>query len=165
MRYYPIFDNLFDDFFTTDSQGTSSVMKTDIVEKDGNYELSIEMPGVKKEDIQIKLQDKYLNVTVSHNTNKENKDKEGRIIRQERVSGSYSRSFYVGNKVSTEDVKTSFNNGELVVTVSKKSTKESWRKQIHSYFKQSVYTPDFLYCKKNQMHRQINDYASIKQFN
>lgn len=85
MRYYPIFENLFDDFFTTDSQGTSSVMKTDIVEKDGNYELSIEMPGVKKEDIQIKLQDKYLNVTVSHNTNKENKDKEGRI-RQERVS-------------------------------------------------------------------------------
>jgi HSP20 family protein len=85
MRYYPIFDNLFDDFFTTDSQGTSSVMKTDIVKKDGNYELSIEMPGVKKEDIQIKLQDKYLNVTVSHNTNKENKDKEGRI-RQERVS-------------------------------------------------------------------------------
>lgn len=85
MRYYPIFDNLFDDFFTTDSQGTSSVMKTDIVEKDGNYELSIEMLGVKKEDIQIKLQDKYLNVTVSHNTNKENKDKEGRI-RQERVS-------------------------------------------------------------------------------
>lgn len=85
MRYYPIFDNLFDDFFTTDSQGTSSVMKTDIVEKDGNYELSIEIPGVKKEDIQIKLQDEYLNVTVSHNTNKENKDKEDRI-RQERVS-------------------------------------------------------------------------------
>ncbi len=85
MRYYPIFDNLFDDFFTTDSQGTSSVMKIYIVEKDGNYELSIEMPGVKKEDIQIKLKDEYLNVTVSHNTNKENKDKEGRI-RQERVS-------------------------------------------------------------------------------
>lgn len=62
-----------------------SVMKTDIVEKDGNYELSIEMPGVKEEDIQIKLKDEYLNVTVSHNTNKENKDKEGRI-RQERVS-------------------------------------------------------------------------------
>ena len=85
MRYYPIFDNLFDDFFTTDSQGTSSVMNIYIVEKDGNYELSIEMPGVKKEDIQIKLKDEYLNVTVSHNTNKENKDKEGRI-RQERVS-------------------------------------------------------------------------------
>ena len=121
MRYYPVFDNLFDDFFTTDSQGTSSVMKTDIVEKDGNYELSIEMPGVKKEDIQMELKDGYLNVTASHNTNTEDKDKEGRIIRQERVSGSYSRSFYVGNDVRTEDVKASFDNGELIVTVSKEA--------------------------------------------
>lgn len=123
MRYYPIFDNLFDDFFTTDSQGTSSVMKIYIVEKDGNYELSIEMPGVKKEDIQIKLKDEYLNVTVSHNTNKENKDKEGRI-RQERVSWSYSRSFYAGNDVRTENVKASFSNEELVVTVPKKAPKK-----------------------------------------
>lgn len=123
MRYYPVFDNLFDDFFTTDSQGTSSVMKTDIVEKDGNYELSIEMPGVKKEDIQIKLKDEYLNVTVSHNTNKENKDKESRI-RQERVSGFYSRSFYVGNDVRTEDIKTSFDSGELIVTVPKEASKK-----------------------------------------
>lgn len=123
MRYYPIFDNLFDDFFTTDSQGTFSVMKTDIVEKDGNYELSIEMPGVKEEDIQIKLKDEYLNVTVSHNTNKENKDKEGRI-RQERVSWSYSRSFYVGNDVRTENVNASFSNEELVVTVPKKAPKK-----------------------------------------
>lgn len=124
MRYYPVFDNLFDDFFTTDSQGTSSVMKTDIVEKDGNYELSIEMPGVKKEDIQMELKDGYLNVTASHNTNKEDKDKEGRIIRQERVSGSYSRSFYVGDDVRTEDVKASFDNGELIVTVPKEAPKK-----------------------------------------
>lgn len=124
MRYYPVFDNLFDDFFTTDSQGTSSVMKTDIVEKEGNYELSIEMPGVKKEDIQMELKDGYLNVTASHNTNTEDKDKEGRIIRQERVSGSYSRSFYVGNDVRTEDVKASFDNGELIVTVPKEAPKK-----------------------------------------
>ena len=124
MRYYPVFDNLFDDFFTTGSQGTSSVMKTDIVEKDGNYELSIEMPGVKKEDIQMELKDGYLNVTASHNTNKEDKDKEGRIIRQERVSGSYSRSFYVGEDIHTEDVKASFNNGELIVTVPKEAPKK-----------------------------------------
>ena len=124
MRYYPVFDNLFDDFFTTDSQGTSSVMKTDIVEKDGHYELSIEMPGVKKEDIQMELKDGYLNVTASHNTDKEDKDKEGRIIRQERVSGSYSRSFYVGEDIHTEDVKASFNNGELIVTVPKEAPKK-----------------------------------------
>ena len=120
MKYYPMFD-LFDDFFTGNT--TSEVMKTDIVEKDGNYELSIEMPGVKEEDIQIKLKDEYLNVTVSHNTNKENKDKEGRI-RQERVSWSYSRSFYVGNDVRTEDIKTSFDSGKLIVTVPKKAPKK-----------------------------------------
>ena len=80
MRYYPIFD----DFFTTDSQGTSSVMKIDIVEKDGNYELSIEMPGVKKEDIQMELKDSNLKVIASHNKDKE--DKEGRIIRQNVLS-------------------------------------------------------------------------------
>lgn len=125
IRYYLVFNNIFDDFFTTDSHGTPSDMKIDIVKKDGNYELSIVMPVVKKEDIKMELKDGYLKVTTSLDTNKENKDKEGRIIRQERVSGSYYRSFYVGNKVSTEDVKTSFNNGELVVTVSKKSTKES----------------------------------------
>lgn len=122
MRYYPIFGNLFDDFFTTDSQGTSSVMKTDIVEKDGNYELSIEMPGVKKEDIQMELKDNNLKVIASHNKDKE--DKEGRIIRQKRVIGSYSRSFYVGNDVRTENVKASFSNEELVVTVSKKAPKK-----------------------------------------
>ena len=122
MRYYPIFDNLFDDFFTTDSQETSSVMKTDIVEKDGNYELSIEMPGVKKEDIQMELKDNNLKVIASHNKDKE--DKEGRIIRQKRVIGSYSRSFYVGNDVRTENVKASFSNEELVVTVSKKAPKK-----------------------------------------
>lgn len=124
MRYYPVFDNLFDDFFTTYAQGTSSVMKTDIVEKDGNYELSIEMPGVKKEDIQMELKNGYLNVTASHNTDKEDKDKEGRIIRKERVSGSYSRSFYVGEDIHTEDVKASFNNGELIVTVPKEAPKK-----------------------------------------
>ena len=97
-------------------------MKTDIVEKDGNYELSIEMPGVKKEDIQMELKDGYLNVTASHNTDKE--DKEGRIIRKERVSGSYSRSFYVGQDIHTEDVKASFNNGELIVTVPKEAPKK-----------------------------------------
>lgn len=122
MRYYPIFDNLFDDFFTTDSQGTSSVMKTDIVEKDGNYELSIEIPGVKKEDIQMELKDNNLKVIASHNKDKE--DKEGRIIRQKRVIGSYSRSFYVGNDVRTEDIKTSFDSGKLIVTVPKEASKK-----------------------------------------
>lgn len=130
MRYYPIFDNLFDDFFTTDSQGTSSIMKTDIVEKDGNYELSIEMLSVKKEDIQMELKDSNLKVIVSHNKDKE--DKEGRIIRQKRVIGSYSRSFYVGNNVRTENVKASFSNEDLVVTDPKKHQRKLMTR-IYSY--------------------------------
>ena len=117
MRYYPVFDNLFDDFFTNDFSSNSSVMKTDIVEKDGNYELNIELPGVKKEDIQMELKDGYLKITAAHNSNTEDKDKEGKIIRKERVSGSYSRSFYVG-------VKASFGNGELKVTVPKEAPKQ-----------------------------------------
>ena len=71
MKYYPMFD-LFDDFFTGNT--TSDVMKTDIVEKDGNYEMSMELPGVKKEDIQMELKDGYLKVTATHGSNTEDKD-------------------------------------------------------------------------------------------
>ena len=124
MRYYPVFDNLFDDLFTNDFSRNNSVMKTDIVEKDGNYELDMELPGVKKEDIQMELKDGYLKVTAAHNSNTEDKDKEGKVIRKERVSGSYSRSFYVGEHVRTEDVKASFDNGELKVTVPKEAPKQ-----------------------------------------
>ena len=124
MRYYPVFDNLFDDLFTNDFSRNNSVMKTDIVEKDGNYELDMELPGVKKEDIQMELKDGYLKVTATHNSNTEDKDKEGKVIRKERVSGSYSRSFYVGEHVRTEDVKASFDNGELKITVPKEAPKQ-----------------------------------------
>ena len=71
MKYYPMFD-LFDDFFTGNT--TSDVMKTDIVEKDGNYEMSMELPGVKKEDIQMELKDGYLKVSATHGSNTEDKD-------------------------------------------------------------------------------------------
>ena len=83
MKYYPMFD-LFDDFFTGNT--TSDVMKTDIVEKDGNYEMSMELPGVKKEDIQMELKDGYLKVTATHGSNTEDKDEKGRVVRKERVS-------------------------------------------------------------------------------
>ena len=121
MKYYPMFD-LFDDFFTGNT--TSDVMKTDIVEKDGNYELCMELAGVKKEDIQMELKDGYLKVTATHGSSKEDKDKEGRIVRKERVSGSYSRSFDVGENVRQEDVKASFDNGELKITVPKDAPKQ-----------------------------------------
>ena len=82
MKYYPMFD-LFDDFFTGNT--TSDVMKTDIVEKDGNYEMSMELPGVKKEDIQMELKDGYLKVTATHGSNTEDKDEKGRVVRKRNV--------------------------------------------------------------------------------
>ena len=137
MKYYPMFD-LFDDFFTGNT--TSDVMKTDIVvkngltvsekvkvdlvEKDGNYEMSMELPGVKKEDIQMELKDGYLKVTATHGSNTEDKDEKGRVVRKERVSGSYSRSFYVGEGIHQEDVKASFDNGELKIVVPKEAPKQ-----------------------------------------
>ena len=91
--------------------------KKDIHEKDGYYVLSMEAPGVKKEDIQIELKDGYLKVTASRNSSKEDKDEKGRIIRQERYSGSSSRSFYVGEGIKQEDVKANFDNGELIISI------------------------------------------------
>ena len=126
MKYYPMFD-LFDDFFTGNT--ASDVMKTDIVEKDGNYEMSMELPGVKKEDIQMELKDGYLKVTATHGSNTEDKDEKGRVVRKERVSGSYSRSFYVGEGVKQEDLKAAFNNGILTVAVPKEVQKPVEEKQ------------------------------------
>ena len=77
----------------------------------------MEAPGVKKEDIQIELKDGYLKVTASRNSSKEDKDEKGRIIRQERYSGSSSRSFYVGEGIKQEDVKANFDNGELIISI------------------------------------------------
>ena len=120
MKYYPMFD-LFDDFFTGNT--TSDVMKTDIVEKDGNYEMSMELPGVKKEDIQMELKDGYLKVTATHGSNSEDKDEKGRVVRKERVSGSYSRSFYVGEGVKQEDIKAKFEDGTLKLEIPKEEAK------------------------------------------
>ena len=120
MKYYPMFD-LFDDFFTGNT--TNDVMKTDIVEKDGNYEMSMELPGVKKEDIQMELKDGYLKVSATHGSNTEDKDEKGRVVRKERVSGSYSRSFYVGEGVKQEDIKAKFEDGTLKLEIPKEEAK------------------------------------------
>ena len=128
MKFYPgyrtfdLFDDLFNDAYPTKTQ--TNLLKTDITEKDGYYELNMEVPGINKEDIQLELKDGYLKVTAVRNTNKEEKDDQGRIIRQERFSGSCSRSFYVGDNVKQQDVKASFENGELKITVPTQAKKE-----------------------------------------
>ena len=84
MAYYPGFGRVFDDFFNGGFSSQTGVLKTDIVEKDGNYVLSMEVPGYKKEDIQIELTEGYLKVTATKHSNTDEKDDNGRIIRKER---------------------------------------------------------------------------------
>ena len=98
-------------------------MNTDIKETEKGYELAISLPGVKKEDIKAEVKDGYLIITAAANSKTDEKDKTGKYIRRERYSGSMSRSFYVGDGVSQEDIKAKFENGVLTLDVPKKEAK------------------------------------------
>ena len=92
-------------------------MKTDIKENEDGYEVSIAMPGVKKEDIQAELKEGYLTVTATTKQDKDEKDDKGRYI--ERFYGTAKRSFYVGEDVKQEDIKAKYTDGVLVLDVPK----------------------------------------------
>lgn len=116
--------NVFDDLFNTPffTRTESNMMKTDIKEHDNCYDLTIDLPGVKKEDIKAELNDGYLTVSAENNTSKDEKDENGKYICRERYSGSYSRSFYVGDAITEEDISAKFENGTLKLTVPKKES-------------------------------------------
>lgn len=120
-------DNLFDDFFDfnypTFRYDTTELMKTDIKETDNGYEVTMNLPGVKKEDVKAELKDGYLTIQASSNTSKDEKDNDGRYIRRERYAGTCSRSFYVGDGVTQDEIKAKFENGALMLTVPKKEEK------------------------------------------
>ena len=120
-------DNLFDDFFDfnypTFRYDTTQRMKTDIKETDNGYEVTMNLPGVKKEDVKAELKDGYLTIQASSNTSKDEKDNDGRYIRRERYAGTCSRSFYVGDAVTQEDIKAKFENGTLTLDILKKDAK------------------------------------------
>ena len=120
-------DNLFDDFFDfnypTFRYDTTELMKTDIKETDNGYEVTMNLPGAKKEDVKAELKDGYLTIQASSNTSKDEKDNDGRYIRRERYAGTCSRSFYVGDAVTQEDIKAKFENGTLTLDIPKKDAK------------------------------------------
>lgn len=101
----------------------SRVMKTDIKEKKDKYVIDIDLPGYEKENIKIEVEDGYLTVHASTNSNKEEKE-EGKFVRKERYVGSCSRSFYVGEEVNDEDIKATFKNGTLKLEIPKKEEKK-----------------------------------------
>ena len=118
-------ENLFDDFmdFPFGGKKINTMMKTDIRDTDSSYELDIDMPGFKKEDIKAQLKDGYLTISASTSANNDEQDKDGRYIRRERYAGSCSRSFYVGEGVKEEDIRAKFENGILKLSIPKVENK------------------------------------------
>jgi HSP20 family molecular chaperone IbpA len=94
-------------------------MKTDIKENENAFEVSIALPGVKKDDIEIELKDEYLTITATSNMKKDEDDKKSNYIRRERYYGSCSRSFYVGDAVTENDIKASYEDGILTLDIPK----------------------------------------------
>ncbi len=133
MKYFPrtldVFDDMFDGFFPKEAAYTGNVMRTDVYEKDGYYNLDIELPGYAKEDVQMELIDGYLNIKATHNVSNEEKDAKGNLVRSERRFGSCSRSFYVGENIKAEDVKAKFDNGILNIVLPSKEQKSIETKQ------------------------------------
>ena len=117
-----LLDDLFDDSFK--SINSTEMMKADVKELEHGYELSMNLPGVKKEDIKAELKNGYITVSASTESNNEEKDDEGNYLRRERFYGSTSRSFYVGDQVREEDIKAKYENGVLTLTVPKKDAKQ-----------------------------------------
>jgi HSP20 family molecular chaperone IbpA len=102
---------------------TNGLMQTDVEEHDNAYEITMNLPGFKKEDVKGEIKDGYLTITASTNTNNDEKDKEGKFIRRERYSGTCSRSFYVGEDVTQDEIKAKFVDGVLKVAIPKKESK------------------------------------------
>ena len=100
-----------------------NVMKTDVRETDSGYEVDIDLPGFKKDEINAQLDNGYLTISASKGLDKEEKNKEGKYIRKERYAGAMSRSFYVGDEVTQVDIKARYEDGILRLSVPKKEKK------------------------------------------
>ena len=130
-----LFDNFFDDDFMMPSmfgnkndplygKHAKNVMKTDVRETENSYELDIDLPGFKKDEIHIELKNGYLTISAAKGLDKEETDKKTkRVIRQERYSGSCQRTFYVGD-IKSEDVKCKYEAGVLTVNLPKYEQKK-----------------------------------------
>ena len=116
-------ENLFDDFMDDFAfpnvdkvlygKHASNLMKTDVKETDSGYEVDIDLPGFKKDEIQMQLENGYLTVSAANGLNKDEKNEDGRYVRRERYAGSVSRSFYVGENVTEKDIHPKYENGIL----------------------------------------------------
>ena len=103
----------------TGQKATGLMLRTDIKEKGDNYEMVIDLPGYKKEDLKLELKEGVLTITASRGTNNEETVEDGKYIRRERFVGTCTRSYFVGKALGQEDIKARFDNGTLVLTFPK----------------------------------------------
>lgn len=101
-----------------------NLMKTDVKETGDHYEVDIDLPGFQKDEISVELQNGYLTIQAAKGLDKEEQDKKGKYIRQERYAGACSRSFYVGEDVEPEEVSAKFEDGILTISVPKAAKKQ-----------------------------------------
>ena len=104
-------------------KNAKNIMKTDIREHDTGYELDVDLPGFKKDEINVELENGYLTISASKGLDKDEQDKKGKYIRKERYAGAMQRSFYVGDAVTQEDIKAKFEDGILKLSIPKKDAK------------------------------------------
>lgn len=128
-------ENLFDDFFSDPfemmvptrnalyGKHGKNLMKTDVRETENSYELDIDLPGFKKDEVNVELKDGYLTISAAKGLDKDQEDKKGKYIRQERYAGACSRSFFVGEAVKPEEVSAKYEDGILKLSVPKAGEK------------------------------------------
>ena len=128
-------DNVFDDFFDFPfyddraekklyGHHAANLMKTDIQEHDDGYTMEMDLPGFKKDEVKVELNNGYLTVSAAKGLDEDDKDKEtGKYIRRERYTGSCQRSFYVGDDITQNDIKAKFEDGVLKLEIPKKEAK------------------------------------------
>ena len=125
MDVFDDFDrNFFRDFRNIDhtlyGKHARNMMKTDVKETDEGYEVDIDLPGFKKDEIQLELNNGYLTISAEKSLEKDGENKKGKMLRQERYAGVMQRSFYVGEHITEEDVKASYESGVLHLMIPKK---------------------------------------------
>ncbi len=124
------FDRQFDSQHRMPTHPPVQVMKTDVKETDTGYELAVDLPGVKKENVKAELNDGYLTISATTEQNNDQQDDTGKYIRRERFSGSYSRSFYVGKEITEADITAKFADGVLKLDIPKKEPSVPEKKYI-----------------------------------
>lgn len=131
-----VFDDVFSDpFFTREPALTrtafaNNAMSTDVKERDGKYEVAVELPGFTKDEVSVEVEDGYLTVSAHKEENKDEKGKDGKFLRRERYQGSRSRSFYVGKGLKSTDVSAKFADGVLQLTFPKEIKPVEEAKQL-----------------------------------